>query len=146
MNSKEFNALKEAQLERLDGLIDMRSVGNGDDLLHTLKQAADLQSISLREAIAGYMADHTVTLYDMMRDHEVWSMDVWEAKITEQMADLLMLNAVIKEEDLERKGLNDLPALEDAPDNPDVKTAGQLDPGDTVIVDPQGVDFKHDVR
>ena len=120
MNSTEFNALKDAQVERLNNTIDLRNAGNSDDLLHNIKKSADLQGITFREAVAGYMADRTVMLYDMMRDENVWAMDVWESRISDQMADLVMLNAIIKEEDLERKGLNDMDAITNpVPPDPD---------------------------
>jgi hypothetical protein len=136
MKSKEFNGLTDAQLERVQHVLATRGLAfaaDEADQLHDLKKSADLQGITYREAMAGFMAERTVKLYGMMHDDLVWSMDAWEKMIDEQMADLILLNAVVKEEELERKGLNDLPALDDPPDNPDVKTAGELDPGEPQI-------------
>lgn len=113
MKSNEFQPLVDAQLERCLNTLGIKAEeysGEEDDRLHNFKQAAVIQGITLREALGGFMAKHTVSIYDMIRSEVPYSMDVWNEKITDHINYLLLLDAVIKEEDLERKGLNDVPS------------------------------------
>ena len=48
------------------------------DRLHNFKVAAAVQGISPTAALAGMMAKHTVSVYDMIGDGEVHPMELWE--------------------------------------------------------------------
>jgi hypothetical protein len=109
MNSKEFNALLEAQLERVQAVLNFKAEEyasqENDDRLHNFRQAAGILQTTLRGALGGFMVKHTVSLYDMIESDEEYPMELWEEKITDHINYLLLLNAVVKEEELERKGL-----------------------------------------
>ena len=68
------------------------------DVLHNFKSAAGLLGCPPREALAGMMLKHTVSLYDMCRENECRDMEVWEEKITDHMGYLLLLLACVVEE------------------------------------------------
>ncbi len=69
-----------------------------DDRLHNFKIAASLEKVTVRQALAGMMAKHTVSIYDMCKDDNVFIMDVWDEKITDHINYLLLLRAVVHEE------------------------------------------------
>lgn len=124
MKTKEFNDLMDAQIERVRNTLGNKAeeYAVDGDRLHNFQQAADLQGISLREALGGFMAKHTVSIYDMIRDQEPHDMDMWDEKITDHMAYLILLNAVIKEESFERKGLSGGPTPLESIHMPEEKT------------------------
>jgi hypothetical protein len=68
------------------------------DRLHNFKVAAELEGCSVRQALAGMMAKHTVSIYDMCKNPETCSMDIWNEKITDHINYLVLLRAVVEEE------------------------------------------------
>lgn len=68
------------------------------DRLHNFKIAAELQDISPRRALAGMMAKHTVSIYDMCSSDVVYPMETWDEKITDHINYLVLLSALIIEE------------------------------------------------
>ena len=68
------------------------------DVLHNFKSAAGLLGCPPREALAGMMLKHTVSLYDMCRENECRDIAVWEEKITDHMNYLILLAACVAEE------------------------------------------------
>jgi transketolase N-terminal domain/subunit len=69
-----------------------------DDRLHNFKVAAAVQGISPTAALAGMMAKHTVSVYDMIGDGEVHPMELWEEKIKDSINYLFILWALLHEE------------------------------------------------
>ena len=69
------------------------------DRLHNFRVAAELQDVSVPQALAGMMAKHTVSVYDLCREYGVQPFDyeLWEEKITDHINYLLLLKAAIKE-------------------------------------------------
>ena len=68
------------------------------DRLHNFKVAAEIQKITPVSALAGMMAKHTVSIYDMCSDTEQniqHTMDLWEEKITDHINYLLLLKALL---------------------------------------------------
>lgn len=68
------------------------------DRLHNFKVAADVQGISPTAALAGMMAKHTVSVYDMIGTGEVYPLDLWEEKIKDSINYLFLLWALLHEE------------------------------------------------
>lgn len=68
------------------------------DVLHNFKSAQRLHGGSQRSALAGMMAKHTVSIYDMCASDEDFPLEVWDEKITDHMNYLLLLAAVVQEE------------------------------------------------
>ena len=68
------------------------------DRLHNFKVAADVQGISPTAALAGMMAKHTVSVYDMIGTGQVYPLDLWEEKIKDNINYLFLLWALLNEE------------------------------------------------
>lgn len=73
--------------------------GDDADRLGAFKAAAALQHTTPERALAGMLAKHIVSLYDMcFADHVSYDMDIWNEKITDSLNYLFLLKAIIKEE------------------------------------------------
>lgn len=106
MTNEHFKMIVEGQLKLCENLLVVKGIEysepgkNTDDRLHAFKVAAALQNISPKEALAGMMAKHTVSIYDMCRnkDSENYTIEKWEEKISDHINYLLLLKALIIEE------------------------------------------------
>lgn len=70
------------------------------DALHNFKVASELQDCSIKTALAGMMAKHTVSVYDMCNSCSDYSTEQWSEKLTDHINYLLLLRCVIEEEKL----------------------------------------------
>lgn len=77
-----------------------------EDRLHNFRVAAVLQRVSAKDALAGMMAKHTVSVYDMCGSEETFSQELWDEKITDSINYLLLLRALIQEEELDNAVVN----------------------------------------
>ena len=68
------------------------------DRLHNFRTAASLQGVSMREALSGMMAKHTISVFDLCRSEQSAPLAMWEEKITDHINYLLLLRAVVQEE------------------------------------------------
>jgi hypothetical protein len=68
------------------------------DKLHNFKTAATLRHCSVKQALAGMMAKHTVSIYDMCESDEEFSLEKWDEKLTDHLNYLLLLKAIVVEE------------------------------------------------
>lgn len=100
MNNSEFMAIVTEQLDYCKALLNVK----GDeydaataDRFHSFKTAAELQQIAPKQALAGMMCKHTVSIYDMCNGGE-YSDDLWREKITDSINYLLLLLAMVLEE------------------------------------------------
>lgn len=72
--------------------------GDSQDRLITFKVAAAMQGCSSERALAGMMAKHIVSLYDMCyADNETFDVAVWDEKITDGLNYLFLLRAIVEE-------------------------------------------------
>ena len=69
-----------------------------DDRLHNFVVAAQITGGTLPKALAGFMAKHTVSVYDMIESGKSFPMDKWEEKITDHINYLLILRAILEED------------------------------------------------
>jgi hypothetical protein len=69
-----------------------------EDRLHNFKVAAELEGCTVRQAVAGMLAKHTISIFDMCQSGNVFPMAVWEEKITDHINYLILLKAVVNEE------------------------------------------------
>lgn len=70
------------------------------DRLHNFKIAATLQGVNTLTALAGMMAKHTVSVYDLVKEAEKGDMppiDLWEEKIGDSINYLFLLEASVQE-------------------------------------------------
>lgn len=68
------------------------------DRLHNFKVAAALQGITPRQALAGMMAKHTASVYDMAMSTDKFTGMQWDEKIIDHLNYLILLRAVVCEE------------------------------------------------
>jgi hypothetical protein len=76
-----------------------------EDRLHNFRLAAGLQGITMREALAGMMAKHTISLYDMCMGDDEYPVTLWLEKLTDNLNYLFLLRAILEEEfnEMDRK-------------------------------------------
>ena len=73
------------------------------DRLHNFKVAAGMQGITVKEALAGMMSKHTTSIYDMIGDGRDHSLKKWDEKILDHINYLILLRAIVVEEDDEAR-------------------------------------------
>ena len=72
--------------------------GDDTDRLGAFKAAAALQHTTPERALAGMLAKHIVSLYDMCFDNSAdYGMSTWDEKITDSLNYLFLLKAIVKE-------------------------------------------------
>jgi len=72
---------------------------NSNDRLHAFKAAAEIQYVTPKQALAGMMAKHTISIYDMLANaDEKPPVEKWVEKISDSINYLLLLRAIIQEE------------------------------------------------
>lgn len=100
MTPEDFHCVVEGQIEQCQGLLKTKGdeYATNRDKLHNFRTAANLQGISMRQALAGMLAKHTVSLYDMCHEPSFGNIDVWNEKITDHINYLLLLKAIVIDE------------------------------------------------
>ena len=72
--------------------------GDDTDRLGAFKAAAALQHTTPERALAGMLAKHIVSLYDMCFDDSAsYDIGTWNEKITDSLNYLFLLKAIVKE-------------------------------------------------
>ena len=72
--------------------------GDDTDRLGAFKAAAALQHTTPERALAGMLAKHIVSLYDMCFDNDTdYGISTWDEKITDSLNYLFLLKAIVKE-------------------------------------------------
>lgn len=80
-----------------------------EDRLHNFKVAAEIQNCTPITALAGMMAKHTVSVYDLIKRQEQGydiEKELWDEKIGDSINYLILLSALV-EERLEEEGLEE---------------------------------------
>lgn len=103
MTQEKFAKVVEEQIQYCKELLGCKGDEydtSGNDRLHAFKSAAVLQHETQKQALAGMMAKHTISIYDMIdRDGESFAKEKWIEKITDSINYLLILRAIIEEEE-----------------------------------------------
>ena len=71
-----------------------------EDRLHNFKVAAELQGVNILTALAGMMAKHTVSVYDLIQEVQKGDRphrEMWDEKIGDSINYLLLLDAAVEE-------------------------------------------------
>lgn len=98
MTTEVFNMLFEEQIERSRNVLCAKAKEYATaDRLHNFKVAAALEGKTAAQALAGMMAKHTVSVYDMCESGEEYHIELWQEKITDHINYLLLLNAIVRE-------------------------------------------------
>lgn len=116
MDNKAFNLVFEDQIARCQKLLGLKAeeYSSDEDRLANFKKAAHLEDITIEQALAGMMAKHTVSIYDMIKSGVYYSRTQWQEKITDHINYLILLEAVIAETQEERYGAPLIPTEKDA--------------------------------
>lgn len=101
MTIERFNEIIQQQLRKTAELLTVKGNEYAPDVdrLAAFKQAADLQQISVPEALGGMLAKHIVSIYQMLHDASLYTDEKWDEKINDAINYLLLLKACIAEEE-----------------------------------------------
>jgi hypothetical protein len=99
MLSHDFAAHVDDQIEESRKVLYAKSKAyNTDDRLSAFKVAGALQGIDPKAALAGMMAKHTGSVYQMCHSDDSYTIEQWTEKITDHINYLLNLKALVVEE------------------------------------------------
>lgn len=100
MNSEWFKKVVKDQIKMCEDVLinKAKEYSDDSDRLHNFKNAAGMMGCDNKEALAGMMAKHTISIYDMCRSGKDYSIELWDEKITDHINYLLLLKAVVAEE------------------------------------------------
>jgi hypothetical protein len=98
VTNEQFGKLLRTRLIILEGVLGVKSgeYATDQDRLHSFKEAARLKSESPAEALMGMLVKHFVSLLDIARG-KIVSFAAIDEKVTDSMAYLVLLEAVLKE-------------------------------------------------
>lgn len=100
MDAKSFNTIFEETFDLSSSVLVKKADEYADDVdrLRNFKQAAHLKEESPREALAGMMVKHTVSVYDLTLGEECPPIEIWDEKIIDHINYLILLRALVVEE------------------------------------------------
>lgn len=102
MTQNEFAAVFQEQVRQCGLILNRKAkeyTGDSPDRLSAFKTAAVIQGCSPQRALAGMLAKHIISLYDMcFADQAAFEPEVWDEKITDSLNYLFLLKAIVKEE------------------------------------------------
>ncbi len=101
ITQQEVNAVFDEQVRLCADTLQKKTkeyTGDDTDRLGAFKAAAALQHTTPERALAGMLAKHIVSLYDMCFDNDTdYGISTWEEKITDSLNYLFLLKAIVKE-------------------------------------------------
>ena len=96
MTGNEFNQVLQEQIKLCVDILGSKAEEYAtEDRLHNFKNAAGMMGCDPKEALAGMMAKHTISIYDMCRSGKEYPRALWEEKITDHINYLLLLKGLI---------------------------------------------------
>ena len=104
MKRKEFGVVLEQQLARITSILGAKTeeYATDADQLSNIRESASLQHTTMRNAVAGMLSKHTVSIFAMCRDPKTHTLAQWDEKITDHIIWLILLRACIVEESKEQ--------------------------------------------
>ena len=98
MTTTDFERIFEEQVERSRSVLVYKAKEYAtEDRLHNFRVAAALEGKTPEQALAGMMAKHTVSVYDMAESGLAYPIELWQEKITDHINYLFLLNAIVRE-------------------------------------------------
>ena len=101
MTNETFERVMRDQLSYCESLLSVKNTeyknDNDPDRFHNFRVAAELQGCTAKQALAGMMAKHSVSIYDMCQGG-TYARDKWIEKITDNINYLVLLRGMIEEE------------------------------------------------
>ena len=99
MTTEKFNDIINRQIEHCRAILCNKAEEYATaDRLHNFKVAGALQGISPAQALMGMMTKHTVSVADMCLSGGAYPQEMWDEKITDSINYLLLLAALVREE------------------------------------------------
>lgn len=100
MTHELFENIMCSQLEKCKNLLSAKGKEYSPctDRLLAFKRAAALQGETPAQALCGMLAKHVVSIYDMCMGDGEFPAEKWDEKITDSINYLLLLAAVVREE------------------------------------------------
>lgn len=105
MTNENFDKSVMERFDKCISLLDTKQTeysGEAPDRLQVFKTAAALQNINPKAALAGMLAKHIVSIYDMCFDKKTYTPEKWDEKINDAINYLLLLGAIVEEENNEK--------------------------------------------
>jgi len=103
MTTEKFNDIITRQIEHCKSILCSKAKEYATaDRLHNFKVAGALQGVSPVQALMGMMTKHTVSVADMCMSGETYPQELWDEKITDSINYLLLLAALVREENHEQ--------------------------------------------
>lgn len=101
MDAKQFSHILDSQSQACYEILGVKADEYADegDRLHNFKIAAELAGTTPKVALAGMMAKHTVSIYDMIHSPEIHPVEQWTEKITDHINYLFLLKAIVVEDE-----------------------------------------------
>ena len=101
MNTEQFERVIDEQLNACVSTLSVKAKEYAtSDRLHNFKVAGELQDCTPIRALGGMMAKHTVSVYDLIKEHDEGStveLAMWNEKIGDSINYLLLLKALVVE-------------------------------------------------
>ena len=103
MNNEDFRNNLDTIHEKIETVLGAKGeeYATDNDRLHNFKVAAGVQGITVKEALSGMMAKHTVSVYDMIADGKDHPLEKLDEKILDHINYLILLRAIVVEEKAE---------------------------------------------
>lgn len=106
MRNQEFDRILERQLDHTRSVLASKAeeyADGGDedrdeDRLHNFRVAAALMGCNNRQALAGMLSKHIVSIFDLIREEDCADQAVWDEKIGDAINYLVLLQAVVADE------------------------------------------------
>jgi hypothetical protein len=99
MDQTTFESIVEEQIARcVDTLLVKGAEYATDDRLHNLRVSAALERTTMEAALAGMLAKHTVSIFDMCTSKREFTLAQWNEKIGDHINYLLILAAIVRDE------------------------------------------------
>lgn len=101
MTTEEFNKIANTQIDACRSILGVKheeyTLDNADRLDY-FKRAAILEKASPKSALLGMLAKHLISISDMCASEKNYSKARWEEKITDSINYLILLRALVEEE------------------------------------------------
>lgn len=100
MDESTFASVYDYVIHKVESVLGKKSeeYSYDNDRLANFRVAAVLQDISMRKALAGMMAKHTTSVYQLCAEEELASISMWDEKIVDHINYLILLRAIVNEE------------------------------------------------
>ena len=95
-----FEQLVDSQVRDIHSTLTkkQKEYSRDEDVLINFRSAAVMQNATMREALGGMMAKHTVSIFQLINSWECAPMETWSEKITDHINYLILLKAIVAEE------------------------------------------------